>query len=255
MLLTEKDAGVMKNPQDLRYICEDTVRKLIAENDWRLLDEQTFVSRLLDKAQNLTNLTSPKLRKHATNIYCSVLYRACLGDEGRGRQNRGYTELHRYLYRSAFHKRPDLAEDAAQEAIQITYEKIDQCREPGAFLAFANYKLMHALGRVQRASADVPITMPLEEFVEVIAVHNPTELPEDEAARRELCAQLLEAISQLPDQQKRMVVTLRYFGDYSDKEIAARLGISDNNVRVLRNRAMKHLSQILAKRLGNTRHE
>lgn len=53
---------------------------------------------------------------------------------------------------------------------------------------------------------------------------------------------LMKSIKQLPERQ-RAIVMMRYFQNCSSEEMAARLGISEGNVRVLLSRALKKLSQ------------
>ena len=61
--------------------------------------------------------------------------------------------------------------------------------------------------------------------------------------------QLLEAVSQLKGQKKE-VILLQYFGDFSQKEIAAMLKITPGNVKVLSYRAKKELKEYLTKEEG-----
>ena len=61
--------------------------------------------------------------------------------------------------------------------------------------------------------------------------------------------QLLESVSQLKGQKKE-VILLQYFGDFSQKEIAAMLKITPGNVKVLSYRAKKELKEYLTKEEG-----
>lgn len=56
--------------------------------------------------------------------------------------------------------------------------------------------------------------------------------------------QLADALMTLNDLQ-RQVVVLKYFSDLHSKEIAARLGISPENVRVILSRSIAKLSKIM----------
>ena len=68
----------------------------------------------------------------------------------------------------------------------------------------------------------------------------------EEVLHKEEKKQLLEAVSQLKGQKKE-VILLQYFGDFSQKEIAAMLKITPGNVKVLSYRAKKELKEYLMK--------
>ena len=71
----------------------------------------------------------------------------------------------------------------------------------------------------------------------------------EEVLHKEEKKQLLEAVSQLKGQKKE-VILLQYFGDFSQKEIAAMLKITPGNVKVLSYRAKKELKEYLTKEEG-----
>lgn len=71
----------------------------------------------------------------------------------------------------------------------------------------------------------------------------------EEVIHKEEKKQLLEAVSQLKGQKKE-VILLQYFGDFSQKEIAAMLKITPGNVKVLSYRAKKELKEYLTKEEG-----
>lgn len=60
-----------------------------------------------------------------------------------------------------------------------------------------------------------------------------------EALRQELA----EALGQLPEKQRDAVI-LRYFGNYEDTDIAAHLGTTPGNVRVMIHRGLEKLRKI-----------
>jgi RNA polymerase sigma factor (sigma-70 family) len=71
-----------------------------------------------------------------------TLYAACLNQDI-ARRTAAYEALWRYLFRVALqvvNRQPDahaLAEDCAQRALLRVHNRIDECREPGAFRAWA----------------------------------------------------------------------------------------------------------------------
>lgn len=62
--------------------------------------------------------------------------------------------------------------------------------------------------------------------------------------REEQKAELWKAMERLP-RQKREVILLQYFGGFSQKEIAAMLRLTPENVRILAHRARKELKSYL----------
>lgn len=73
----------------------------------------------------------------------------------------------------------------------------------------------------------------------------PADSAEANAMRRLANQEVLEAVRKLPRRQAE-VVTLRYFGDLSEAEIAETLGIAPGSVKTHANRALAALGKILA---------
>jgi len=66
----------------------------------------------------------------------------------------------------------------------------------------------------------------------------------EEILREERKAELWKAVKRL-SRQKREVILLQYFGGFSQKEIAAMLRLTPENVRILAHRARKELKSYL----------
>ena len=62
----------------------------------------------------------------------------------------------------AARQRPELAEDAAQEALLLIYENIGTCRDPRAFLKFAIYQLMTAFHRLAPRRSELSLDEPIQ---------------------------------------------------------------------------------------------
>ena len=75
---------------------------------------------------------------------------------------------------------------------------------------------------------------------------------EDVALQKEGTKQLWEAIHHLKGQQKE-VILLQYFGDFSQKEIAAMLRLTTGSVKMLAYRAKKELKKYLISYQEETR--
>jgi hypothetical protein len=65
-----------------------------------------------------------------------TLFDACRQTEDQKRCEQAYTELFRYLYRAAYNRWPDLAEDVTQHALLLVHQHIARCANPAAFRSF-----------------------------------------------------------------------------------------------------------------------
>jgi RNA polymerase sigma factor (sigma-70 family) len=211
-----------------------TARALIAKHAWSLLSEDQLVELMLRATP--AEGTARSLEKQALQQYTIALYEACSQSEHPDLRERAYTDLSHYLYNAAKRRWPDFAEDATQRALEIIYQQIGSCRSPVTFLSFALFKLMDAAKRERPASSTEPLDEPV--LPEVSAAQTGTLTHMLEKERLHL---LVEAINRLPDQRKRQVILLRFFGGFSDEEISERLGIKLGHIRVLRSYGLKAL--------------
>jgi RNA polymerase sigma factor (sigma-70 family) len=209
-------------------------RALIAKHAWGLLSEDQLATLMLRVTP--AEGAAPSLEKQALQQYTIALYEACRQSEHLDLREQAYTDLFRYLYNAARRQWPDFAEDATQRALEIIYRQIDRCRNPVTFLSFALFKLRDAAKRERPASGTEPLDEPAIPEVSAAQTGTLTRMLEEE--RLQL---LVEAISRLPDQRKRQVILLRFFGGLSDEEISKRLGIKPGHVRVLRLYGLKTL--------------
>lgn len=217
--------------------CRRVAHKLMKQYEWTLLPAD-------DLAKQMRGAIKPEapeaeLERVAKHYYTHALYQACLQEEDRQRRDRAYRELSRYLYRAAYNRWPELAEDAAQRALILVFEQIERCREPGAFLAFALWKLRHAFQIVQRARGK-------ELTRDEITQRNPARKQpsaHSHLAQKEQLHILIEAIGRIPDGRKRQAIVLKYVAGLSDEEISARLDVTEGYVRVLRHRGIERLRE------------
>jgi RNA polymerase sigma-70 factor (ECF subfamily) len=211
--------------------CRQVVRQLRAANQWSLLSEDELVALVHGVTPGSTSRTMREYR--ARGQYGRALWSACSqGDHDR--RELAYAELRRYLYRAAYNRRPALADDAVQRALELVVAHIDRCREPGAFLTFALSKLRQALSEETTRSERVDTSATSED----IAI--PDTLPVEQE-RRELIEALVAALGRLPDARERQVVALKFFDGVRDEAIAARLAITPNHVRVLRHHGLRRM--------------
>jgi RNA polymerase sigma factor (sigma-70 family) len=112
------------------------------------------------------------------------------------------------------------AEDAAQEAFVLAWEKLPQLEEPLAFGGWLRRIVLTSCDRHTRRKA-VPTTE-LDAARSIRAV-DPT--PHERLERDERAAATRQAIHELPEQE-RVAVTLVYLSDRPQKEVAQFLGVS-----------------------------
>jgi RNA polymerase sigma factor (sigma-70 family) len=119
----------------------------------------------------------------------------------------------------------------------LVCEQIERCRHPGAFLAFALYKLQHALQQERRARGkDWPVgELDQESTDEDIAAFRLR------LARQERLQVVVEALRRLQDERQQKTIAFKFLEGLSDEEIATHLGIAVGYVRVLRHRGLARL--------------
>jgi RNA polymerase sigma factor (sigma-70 family) len=222
-------------PSELRLNCQRITQTLIEKYEWSLLSAEELTALVLSIAQ--TNMSPVELEQLVKHYYTVAMYGACRQTENLAHRERGYQELFRFLFRVAYHRWPDLAEDVTQRALVLIYEQIERCQSPGTFLAFALNKLRHAHQQELRGRGR---EMPQEDMVGDEANSDQSEillhLEEEEQLKV-----LLAAIQQLPDERQRTVVFLKFFKGLRDEIISAQLNSTASHVRVLRHRALARL--------------
>ncbi|MFQ5872672.1 MAG: RNA polymerase sigma factor [Dehalococcoidia bacterium] len=210
------------------------MRALVERYDWTLLKENELVELVLGSTQpGASQADLVRLTKHH---YTIALYEACRQAEDLDRQERGYHELFRFLFRAAYNRWPELAEDATQRALVLIYEQIDRCRTPATFLRFALYKLQHAFKQEHRARGQELFVSELDQVRVGDRAASHARLNQEDRLKV-----LIDAITRLPDQRQQKAILLKFFGGLSDDVISARLQETVVNVRVLRHRGIVQL--------------
>lgn len=223
-------------------LCRRIVQAMVKEYDWALIPQDDLIERVLDATllpgSPVDAVDARCIERQAKRQYTMILYEACRQENDLNRREQGYAELSRFLFRVAYNRWPELAEDAMQRALLLVYEQIDRCQSPDTFLKFAFYKLRQAItdearSRQKDQRGDETF-LPVESSQTTPIAH----LEEQE------CRQLLlEAVMSLPKEPERQVILLKFFGGLSDMEIGERLGITTGNVRVLRHRGLARLQK------------
>ncbi len=220
---------------DFSMRVQAAVQHLRHRYTWRLLTEDE----LCQEVQRVV-VTQPAMSTVETLItrcYAKVLYTACCQTVDGARRELAYTELHRYLHHNA--QKHDLAEaeDLAQAALQLVFEQLDRCRQPEAFFTFALYKLLHVTKQSRRRQAKTSEQSGDEADLAQVTDPQARSLV-DRLCHKEGLELLLKALARLRDERQRTTILLKYFEGLADEEIAQRLAITANHVRVLRTRAL-----------------
>ena len=107
-----------------------------------------------------------------------------------------------------------------------------QYRSDAEFYGYVFTIVRREVSRARRSAKD---TISIEECYDI---------PSDDASPEDY-RYLLSVVNSLPEKQ-RIVITLRYFSDLPFQEIAAMLGITENNAKVIHHRAVELLHTTLA---------
>lgn len=219
----------------VHQICQRIAEKLIARHNWTVLSPEELVKRVQHALQPTSTPTD--IEQMVKNVYTTALYDACRQRNNPDIRERAYSELSRYLYRAAFRRWPEHAEDITQQALLRIHQRIDQCRQPERFRAFAVYMLLWAR---KELAGKLPDDTGLDQADDRVADHQQDSI-DTMLIGDERLQVLVEALGRLTDERRRKVVFLKFFWKASDAEIGEQLGMTVGHVRVLRNRALNQL--------------
>jgi RNA polymerase sigma factor (sigma-70 family) len=152
------------------------------------------------------------------------------------------------LYRLAARACGDasLAEDAVQEALDLTYQRLDRY-EPGtsmrAFLASMTVRRAKTLARAERRR---------KVREDASATPQQADTPAELMGAADLKRRVVEALAELPE-KRREAAMLRLDGGLSHAEIAEALGSTERSVRVMVHLALKDLRGKLSDMFGGDR--
>lgn len=141
---------------------------------------------------------------------------------------------------------PDDAEDAAQEAFIKAYRNIGQFRGESRFSGWLYRLCYNAAMDNMRKNRDPNLrSLTAEDGSDAeIDVEDPSPTPEENAEREETRRLVREAVAQLPD-DKREIIVMREFSNMSYTDIADALGVGEGTVKSRLNRARAALADIL----------
>jgi RNA polymerase sigma-70 factor (ECF subfamily) len=133
----------------------------------------------------------------------------------------------------------DDAEDAMQEALIRTYRHVAQVRDPEAFRPWLYRTVRNACLMSRRRKVHEPAVLEsLDQPARPLAIDpaDPGRSPEQMAENTRLRRRLRTALQSLPAPY-RVIVFLREMEGLSTREVAAVLGISEDNVKTRLHRA------------------
>lgn len=138
---------------------------------------------------------------------------------------------------------PDAADDLTQRTLEVTLHKLraGEVREPERIASFVlGVARMQAQAMRRRARREEPAARDVAP--EVVAEATPE--------RRPLAVDRLARCLEELGGRERSVLLLTYFDDRSAAEIAAKIGVSPGNVRVIRHRAIERLRRCMGRSEG-----
>jgi RNA polymerase sigma factor (sigma-70 family) len=232
-------------------------RGLLAKHGWCLHDETSLAHQAAALLVSVPTPTAILIERTCIQVYAQTLYTAIWDPACRETAAR---ELHSYLLRIARYQWPELADDAAQAALELVFKNAHTCRDPAAFLMFAINQLRSAIKRVQAPWRELPLESIEENNEEegLQARGAPQWVDwEDEVDEREATAELLRWLRSVIEANPRakmqiLAVILKYLDELDDEEIARELNTSVDNVYVLRSRGLNKLRMEYQQRFEKT---
>src|SRR5690606_29874889 len=139
---------------------------------------------------------------------------------------------------------PADAEDVCQDAFVTALQRIEECRQPEKFSAWL-------LSIVRNRAHDHARARNVRQAAPLIETDLPSAAPGPlrETERSELNADLLRALSTLPELQREVLMLFDLEG-WSHRDIAERLGISEGSARVHLHHGRRALRERLMDRYG-----
>lgn len=144
-----------------KQICRAAVEGKLADWDWQLVPNlAVFIQGICDElALRFGPSPDPaqpeSIRRAATlatiRKYGPLLFEACIRSQT-DLQNRAFAEISAYLYRLALTKTPNanVAQDCTQQGLETIWRRLNQVRDPGAFLYWCKKILLNHIADYYR---------------------------------------------------------------------------------------------------------
>ena len=245
------DAPLLESQDSLYALCEATARRVLANQGWELVEVwPAFVAEVVAQVDELRGRPGDTLAKRAeravTRAYCPRLLAACRA--GGQQAARGFAELGRYLHAVARARCRDVdtARESTQRALEIVWRRLDDVREPWAFLGYARVILVHELDprcRPQPSAPRLVALRPDDSEEPGIALADPhadaAQAAVEQAAEETTLRAAIRAC--LRSRQQREVILRLFLDGESVLAVAEALGTTPQNVWVLKSRALARL--------------
>ncbi len=267
--MTDVRQGPQRDPNAILAIAE----RLLRDNGWSLLTPAALAQRtaallLMMGQQGAPAGAAPSddmITIASLRCYAQYMYEAFVGAHGDDQQRTAYTELLRYAYSKAGRLEPGLSRDEREEiACEVVAELyyraapageagVPGVRVPGAFIAVALQQTRNAVRRWRRAARHMLQSADgreeSQELEDVVGADRSDGLgdgvyPQIERRARdaEVRAAYAQALQRYPRAKTQLqVVWMHHIQELDYQAIAARLGISVENVRMLYHRGCKRL--------------
>lgn len=242
----------------LDQLCEQA-QELLGRYQWSLVDAYE----LADRAAELLSCSDghPSAAHACLQAYAAELHRVIQGDD-RELLEQAFTELWHYLWPVARNKvGAKRADEFAQRALVIVWEKRTKCRRPASFFNWATIILINEIRQdyrnrtrptdaaetketgKKRAAREITMTDLVEQDDEREAFRaTGIGQVEDELLREEALQQLLQALHDaLPGANQVAVIVALFLEERNPAEIAAEMNCTVQYVYVQKSRAMKRL--------------
>lgn len=245
-------------------------RDLATQFNWRFLPEPAWTLAAgavwVETQPESPVPTAEQARRSCLTVYARVLHDAC---QDARRADQAYAELYNYLWPQAYRKEPQNANELTQDTIVLVHRSFHEpalkpCREPAAFLRFAQFKLLaahkemvtqlrrqHPVRSLERNLDDDQVE---EQHLTIANPSSPASTPDWAAWQRLWVLDTVQRLAvqvvaccvllwrQRLDRQLQAVI-LTYLDYSQDQDIATRLGTTVSNVPVLRSRGISKLQR------------
>lgn len=145
-------------------------------------------------------------------------------------------------YASSLVQKPDIAQDLVQDAFLRLHKRLDEVREPKAWL----YRTVHNLAMSHHRKHSRVISMDFEDADGFAEPVDDDALPDARLERMEAVGMAMLCLDRLKE-NARELIQLKFVENLSYKEIAERTGLSVGNVGYKLHHAIKFLAGELKK--------
>jgi len=150
----------------------------------------------------------------------------------------------------------EISKDMTQETFLKVFTNINQLREPGKFEAWLSVIATNQAKRgLSKKIRDKARDLPVNDVENLVSIGKPvwqkSFLPEQALEQKEVNQKVIEAIDQLNEIHKEIII-LKYYWGLSEKEIAENLNIKEGTVKSRLHRARTQIRIMLEEYFSET---